>query len=106
MIVITLVNNQIAINQPAEPTCLTISALTINIPEPIIEPTTSMVPSNNPNSFLNSFSFSSIFSLYSFDKDKKRNQTKKLPQMREFSLTIDLKVILPITCEMGQILSN
>jgi hypothetical protein len=42
------------VSQPAEPTCLAISALTINIPEPIIDPTTSMVPSSNPSSLLKS----------------------------------------------------
>ena len=70
MIVIKLVSNQIASNHPAEPTCLTISALTIKIPEPIIEPTTNIVPSNNPNSRLNSVLFS--ISIFSFAKDKKR----------------------------------
>ena len=43
---------QINVSQPAEPTCLAISELTIKIPEPIMEPTTSMVPSSNPNSLL------------------------------------------------------
>jgi hypothetical protein len=53
-----------AISHPAEPTWRTISELTINIPEPIMEPTTSMVPSNNPSSlkivlvlFLHNFGF-------------------------------------------------
>ena len=38
--------NQTAISQPAEPTLRIISALTINIPEPIIEPATIIVASN------------------------------------------------------------
>src|SRR2546421_12769513 len=33
---------------PAEPVCREISAATMKIPDPIIEPTTIMVPSNNP----------------------------------------------------------
>lgn len=38
-----------AMSQPALPTFLVMSALTIKIPEPIIEPATIMVPSNKPN---------------------------------------------------------
>jgi hypothetical protein len=38
-----------------------------------------MVPSNKPNSFLNSCSLFSIVCLNSFAKDKKRIETKKLP---------------------------
>ena len=61
MTVITPVSTHIAISQPAEPNCRTISELTINIPEPIIDPTTSIVPSSNPNSRLKSSGlFSSI----------------------------------------------
>src|ERR1700688_1259427 len=35
-------------NPPADPVCLEISAATIKIPEPIMDPTTIIVPSNNP----------------------------------------------------------
>jgi hypothetical protein len=35
-------------NPPADPVCLEISAATIKIPDPIIDPTTIIVPSNNP----------------------------------------------------------
>jgi hypothetical protein len=48
IMVITPVIAQTIINQPALPTFLTISALTIKIPEPIIEPATTIVASNNP----------------------------------------------------------
>src|ERR1700754_5337745 len=44
------VSTQIAISQPDEPTLRIISALTINIPDPIMEPATSMVPSSRPSS--------------------------------------------------------
>jgi hypothetical protein len=38
-----------AINQPALPTLRVMSALTIKIPEPIIDPATIMVPSHKPS---------------------------------------------------------
>src|SRR5258705_4171145 len=50
--VINPVITQTAISQPAEPTFLVISALTIKIPEPIIEPATIIVESNKPNDCL------------------------------------------------------
>jgi hypothetical protein len=40
--------NQTAINHPALPTFRVMSELTIKIPDPIIEPATSIVASNNP----------------------------------------------------------
>jgi hypothetical protein len=40
---------QTAISQPALPTFLVISALTMKIPDPIMEPATIMVPSNKLN---------------------------------------------------------
>ncbi len=43
---------QTAISHPAEPTFLVISALTIKIPEPIIDPATIIVESNRPNDCL------------------------------------------------------
>ena len=39
---------QVKRSPPGEPVTRLMSAATINIPEPIIEPTTIMVPSNNP----------------------------------------------------------
>ena len=39
---------------PPPPTLLEISALTIKMPEPIIDPITSIVESSRPNSLLNS----------------------------------------------------
>jgi hypothetical protein len=42
------VSSQTAISHPALPVFLVISALTIKIPEPIIEPATIIVPSNSP----------------------------------------------------------
>src|SRR4051812_17697825 len=44
------------INQPALPTLRVISALTIKIPEPIMEPATIIVASSNPNDRLNDLS--------------------------------------------------
>ena len=46
--------NQAVINQPALPTYLVISLLTMNIPEPIIPPATIIVASNAPSLGLNS----------------------------------------------------
>ena len=40
--------------QPPPPTVLEISALTIKMPEPIIDPITSIVESNRPKCLLNS----------------------------------------------------
>src|ERR1700730_699055 len=39
---------QVRSRPPAEPVCRGMSAVTIKMPEPIIEPTTIIVPSNNP----------------------------------------------------------
>jgi hypothetical protein len=47
-----------AMSHPAEPNWRTMSELTINIPEPIMEPTTSMVPS------INQFSFKFLFVIF------------------------------------------
>ena len=47
---------QVSSRPPADPVCLEISAATMKIPEPIIEPTTIMVPSNNPMARTNSCS--------------------------------------------------
>src|SRR5428012_8161 len=44
----TPVNTQTASNQPDEPTSREISAETMKMPEPIMEPATSMVESNRP----------------------------------------------------------
>ena len=44
----TPVITQATSKPPAEPVCREISADTIKIPEPIIDPTTIMVESNNP----------------------------------------------------------
>src|SRR5882762_10086733 len=55
---------QTATSHPALPTLRTMSALTIKIPDPIMEPATSMVPSHNPKTGLNSFSL--------MPKDKRR----------------------------------
>jgi hypothetical protein len=41
-----------AISNPGEPTCLAISALTMKIPDPIIDPTTMAVESNRFRLFL------------------------------------------------------
>src|SRR5215203_1981683 len=56
MSVIKPVITQAAINQPAEPRSFNISALTINIPEPIIDPATIIVASNNPRERLKDLS--------------------------------------------------
>ncbi len=40
--------SQAVSNPPADPVCLAISAATIKIPDPIIDPTTIIVPSNSP----------------------------------------------------------
>src|SRR6266481_4590548 len=39
---------QVSSSPPAEPVCRDISAATMKMPDPIIEPTTIIVPSNNP----------------------------------------------------------
>src|SRR5215467_6555776 len=53
------VTSQAAINNAVESTCLAISADTRKIPEPIIEPMTSMVELVRPNPFTNSRSLAS-----------------------------------------------
>src|SRR5450631_1313820 len=45
---------QIRRSHPPPPTVRAISALTMKIPDPIIEPMTSIVPSNRPRALLNS----------------------------------------------------
>ena len=55
------VNNHKTINHPADPTMRDMSALTIKIPEPIIEPATIAVASNNPKDLLKSVVSSVIF---------------------------------------------
>src|SRR5580693_2775153 len=42
------VKTQVSSKPPGEPVCREMSAATMNIPEPIIDPTTIIVPSNNP----------------------------------------------------------
>jgi hypothetical protein len=54
------VNNHTATNQPADPTFLVMSALTINIPDPIMLPATIIVASNADKLGLNSVFVSDI----------------------------------------------
>jgi hypothetical protein len=54
------VSNHTATNHPAEPTFLVMSALTINIPEPIMLPATIIVASNADKLGLNSVFISDI----------------------------------------------
>src|SRR5438067_1553228 len=49
MIVMRPLTSQITISQPEEPTSRAMSADTMKMPEPIIEPATSMVASNRPS---------------------------------------------------------
>jgi hypothetical protein len=44
------VMTHVASSQPAEPVCATMSAATMKMPEPIIDPATSIVPSQRPSS--------------------------------------------------------
>jgi hypothetical protein len=52
--------SQTAMSQPALPTLRVISALTMNMPDPIIEPATIMVASQSPKLGLNEVVFSAI----------------------------------------------
>ena len=54
---ITPVSNQRTSIQPGEPISLIIAAVTMKIPEPIIDPATILVASNNPNVLFNSTCF-------------------------------------------------
>src|ERR1700733_2370951 len=51
------VTRKVSSRPPAEPVCRVISAATMKTPEPIIDPTTNMVPSNNPSARTNSWGF-------------------------------------------------
>src|SRR4249920_1168739 len=53
IMVMNPVMSHTSMSQPALPTFLTISALTIKIPDPIMDPATTMVASNNPKLGLN-----------------------------------------------------
>src|SRR5438067_1905203 len=53
VIVRTPVTTQAISSQPGLPSCLAIAADTMKIPDPIIDPVTTMVESNNPSSRLN-----------------------------------------------------
>src|SRR6188474_3393489 len=53
--------SQTPINHPGLPTFRTTSALTINIPDPIMEPATTMVASHNPRTGLN---FDSVMNFF------------------------------------------
>src|SRR5688572_4249595 len=74
MMVMKPVMSHTAINHPALPTFRTISALTINIPEPIIDPATIMVASIKPRERLKVVScIKGIFrqdKLFCFQKNK------------------------------------
>jgi hypothetical protein len=62
--VINPVMSQTAIIQPALPTFRVMSALTIKIPEPIIEPATIIVASSKPSEGLNPCEVSGISSWF------------------------------------------
>src|SRR5205814_10310390 len=63
--VINPVITQKAINHPALPTFLVMSALTIKMPEPIIEPATTIVASTKPSDCLNEVACCGAFSICS-----------------------------------------
>jgi hypothetical protein len=69
MVMIAVITHTIT-NQPALPTFLTMSALTMNIPDPIMEPATTMVASSNPKLGLNEDSCDMRFFIYRKIKEK------------------------------------
>jgi hypothetical protein len=69
MVIIAVITHTIT-SHPALPTFLTMSALTMNIPDPIIDPATTMVASNNPKLGLNEDSWGMRFFIYRKIKEK------------------------------------
>ena len=72
---------QAAISQPALPTSFSMSALTMNMPEPIIDPATTMVASSKLREGLKAV-FSSIIMIICWNLDCQVSRSTKKPAVK------------------------